>query len=250
MNVSTVRDYRVWDVPTRVFHWVNFLAVLSLIFVGLLMMYKKELGITGVPAKVGLKELHVSIGYVFVINLLLRLVWGFVGNRYARWRRTLPGRGFMTQLHSYWASVQAGQPQTWLGHNPLGRLAVTAMLLLMLVLAGSGLIRAGTDVYYPPFGGLVTEHVAADGVDPTSLKPYDSTGTSPERMAELKAFKGPFGEVHQYAAYMLMALIAIHILFVVRAEIQEGDGLVSAMINGSKRVTGQPVDDPGDRDVR
>lgn len=245
MDHSNIQEYRVWDVPTRVFHWVNFLAVISLIFVGLLMMYKKELGITGVPAKVGLKELHVSIGYVFAANLLLRLLWGFVGNQYARWRSILPGRGFVAQLRSYWASVKAGEPQTWLGHNPMGRLAVSAMLLLMLVLAGSGLIRAGTDVYYPPFGGFVAEHVATDGVDPASLRPYDKTGTDPQRMAELRAFKGPFGELHQYAAFLLMALIVIHILFVVRAEIKEGDGLVSAMINGSKRVTSQPVDGQG-----
>jgi len=242
MADSSIQEYRVWDAPTRIFHWVNFLAVISLIFVGLLMMYRKELGITGVPAKVGLKELHVTIGYVFVINLLVRMLWGFVGNRFARWRTILPGRGFTAQLRSYWASVKAGEPQTWLGHNPLGRLSVIALITLMLVLAGSGLIRAGTDVYYPPFGGLVEDYVATDGTDPASLRPYDPSGTDAARMAELKAFKGPFGEVHKYAAFLLMALILIHILFVVTAEVQEGGGLVSAMFNGKKRLAKSPVD--------
>lgn len=245
MADSNIREYRVWDVPTRLFHWINFLAVIGLIVIGLLMMYKKELGITGVPAKVGLKELHVTIGYVFAVNLLVRLLWGFVGNPFARWRSILPGRGFGAVLRSYWATVKAGEPQTWLGHNPLGRLAVTAMLLVMLTLAGSGLIRAGTDVYYPPFGDMVEDYVAADGTDPDSLRPYDPSGTDAARMSELKAFKGPFGEVHQYAAFLLMALVLIHILFVVLAEIQEGGGLVSAMINGRKRVSDRPVDEPG-----
>ena len=61
---------------------------------------------------------------------------------------------------------------------------------------GSGLVRAGTDVYYPPFGGLVTDYVTATGSDPGALKPYGPTGTDPRRMAELKAFKGPFSLSH------------------------------------------------------
>ena len=234
--------YPVWDLPVRLFHWINFLAVFSLIAVALIMMYKKELGITGVEAKIGLKELHVNIGYVFVSNLLLRLLWGFFANRYGRWRSILPGRGFIGLLRGYVDSIRGGAPQAFLGHNPLGRLAVTAMLLLMLVIAGTGLVRAGTDVYYPPFGGLITDFVAAAGSDPATLKPYDPTATDPGRMAELKAFKGPFGEVHKYAAYSLMAIILLHIFFVIRAEVREGGGLVSAMFRGYKVMDKPPVD--------
>ena len=247
MTYTNIHQYRVWDLPTRIFHWVNFLTVISLIFVGLIMMYKKELGISGVPAKVALKELHVTIGYLFVVNLVWRLIWGFIGNRFARWRNILPGRGFAVTLRDYQASIKAGEPQAWLGHNPRGRLAVTALIGLMLVLAISGLVRAGTDVYYPPFGGLVSDYVASPGTDPDSLKPYDPSGTDADSMASLKAFKGPFGKVHKYAAYTLMALILLHILFVVRAEVSEGGGLVSAMFTGKKMLAGKPVD--GD-DVR
>ena len=242
MNAGQIREYPVWDLPTRIFHWVNLLAVLSLIFVALMMMYKKELGITGLPAKVSLKELHVTIGYVFVINLGWRLLWGFFGNRFARWRNILPGRGFIGTLRTYQASLRAGQPQHWLGHNPRGRLAVTALIALLLVMAISGLVRAGTDVYYPPFGGLVASYVASPGTDPASLQPYNPEGTDAARMATLKAFKGPIGEFHQWTAFVLMALIVLHVLFVVRAELTEGGGLVSAMISGRKMAAGKPVD--------
>jgi len=242
MTDNNIREYRVWDLPTRLFHWVNFLTVISLIFVALMMMYKKELGITGLPPKVALKELHVTIGYIFVINLVWRLLWGFIGNRYARWRNILPGRGFAATLRDYRASIKTGQPQTWLGHNPRGRLAVTALIGLMLVIAVSGLIRAGTDVYYPPFGDLVENYVAAPGTDPDSLQPYDPNGTDAAKMAELKAFKEPVGEVHQYRPFTLMALIVLHILFVVHTEVTEGGGLVSAMFSGRKMLSGKPLD--------
>ena len=243
MNDSTLKKYKVWDLPTRLFHWINFLSVISLIFVGLLMMYKKDLGITSLDAKIGLKELHVSIGYVFAINLLWRLIWGFIGNRFARWSTILPGKGYGAELQSYKASLKAGEPQQFLGHNPLGRLAVSFIVLLLLVMMVTGLIRAGTDVYYPPLGSFAASYVAAPGTDPATIKPYDVTGTDPEQMATLKAFKGPFGEVHLYTAYVLMALIVLRIFVVIRTESREGGGLISAMFSGRKVLSRPPVDD-------
>ena len=243
MNESQLKVYQVWDLPTRLFHWINFTAVISLIFFGLIMLYKKELGITSVEAKIGLKEVHVIIGYIFVLNLGFRLLWGFVGNRYARWRAILPGKGFLQSVQAYKASLGAGNPQQFLGHNPMGRLAITAMLLLLIVMAGTGLIRAGTDIYYPPFGAYVAEYVAAPDTDPASLVPYDPTGTIAEKADRLKAFKKPFGLIHLYSAFILMFIIVVHITAVVYTEVREGGGIISAMFTGRKVLSGKPVDD-------
>jgi len=242
MNESNLRVYKVWDLPTRLFHWINFTAVISLIFFGLVMLYKKELGITSVEAKIGLKEVHVIIGYIFVLNLCIRLIWGFVGNHYARWRTILPGKGFLQSVRDYKSSLAAGNPQQFLGHNPLGRLAITVMLLLLIVMAGTGLMRAGTDIYYPPFGAFVAEYIAAPGTDPASLVPYDPTGTIAEKAERLNAFKGPFGTIHLYTAYILMFIIVVHIAAVVYTEVREGGGIISAMFSGRKVLSGKPVD--------
>jgi Ni/Fe-hydrogenase 1 B-type cytochrome subunit len=243
MNESNLSVYKVWDLPTRLFHWINFTAVISLIFFGLIMLYKKELGISSVEAKIGLKEVHVIIGYIFVVNLGIRLLWGFVGNRYARWRAILPGKGFLQSVHDYKTALGAGKPQQFLGHNPMGRLAITFMLLLLIIMAGTGLIRAGTDIYYPPFGAYVAEFVAAPNTDPDSLIPYDPTGTDAEKVDRLKAFKGPFGIIHLYTAYILMFIIVVHIAAVVYTEVREGGGIISAMFTGKKVLSGKPVDD-------
>ncbi|PIW47365.1 MAG: cytochrome B [Zetaproteobacteria bacterium CG12_big_fil_rev_8_21_14_0_65_54_13] len=242
MAEAMLKQYRVWDAPTRIFHWVNFGTVLLLLLVGLLMLYKKDLGITSLDAKIAIKEVHILIGYIFALNLLLRLVWGFVGNRFALWRNIVPGRGFGAQLAAYVASIKSGRPQQFLGHNPLGRLAVVLLMLMLLSQAITGLVRAGTDVYYPPFGSTFAAQVAADGVDPASLKPYDKTGTDAVKLKALGAFKGPFGEVHLYTAYALLALILLHIIAVVRAEISEGGDLVSAMFSGRKTLSREPED--------
>ena len=242
MSNITLQQYKVWDVPTRVFHWLNFLTIISLIFVGLVMLFKKELGITGIEAKVGLKEVHVIIGYVFLFNFTWRILWGFIGNQYARWNQVLPPKGFKDTLKNYIASVKQGQPQQYAGHNPMGRLAILFIFLLMATLAMTGLIRAGTDIYYPPFGSLVTGYIAEPGTDPESIQPYVAAGTDPAKSKNLKAFKGPFGSVHIYASYVLMFMIVLHIFFVVRAEVTENGSIISAMFTGKKLLSKKPVD--------
>jgi Ni/Fe-hydrogenase 1 B-type cytochrome subunit len=67
----------------------------------------------------------------------------------------------------------------------MGRLAITFILLLMLTMAVTGLVRAGTDIYYPPFGSLVAEYIAAPGTAPDSIKPYIPEGTDKEKVEKL-----------------------------------------------------------------
>jgi len=242
MNTTQLKEYKVWDLPTRLFHWINFTTIIGLILFGLIMLYKKELGISSVEAKIGLKEVHVIIGYVFVLNLAFRILWGFIGNHFARWRTTLPGKGFLQSVRDYKASLGTDNPQQFLGHNPLGRLAVTVMLVLLIIMAVSGLIRAGTDIYYPPFGAFVADYVAAPGTDPGSLVPYDPAGVDAEKLDRLKAFKGPFGDIHLYAAFTLMFIIVVHIAAVVFTDVREGGSIISAMFTGRKVLSGKPVD--------
>jgi Ni/Fe-hydrogenase 1 B-type cytochrome subunit len=55
MNVNQqqgIKIHSVWDLPVRLFHWVNFLSVMSLLFMGFVMLYEKELGITSLEAKI------------------------------------------------------------------------------------------------------------------------------------------------------------------------------------------------------
>jgi cytochrome b len=236
-----IKIYKVWDLPVRLFHWVNFLSVISLLFMGFIMLYKKELGITSLDAKIALKQVHVIIGYVFVVNLLIRFAWAFIGNRYARWSAFLPHRDGLSDARRY-AEAMRGQPQAYLGHNPLGRLAVAFLLLLMTTMAVTGLVRAGTDIYFPPFGGWVQEYIAADQVPPASLKPYDETQVDAEKFQVLKAFKSPFGKVHLYTAYTLLAMLLLHIAAVIVTDKREGGAIISAMFTGRKYLSGHPRD--------
>ena len=206
------------------------------------MLNKGAIGISGSEAGIGLKTLHVTVGYIFAVNLIIRLVWGFFGSRYSRWSTLLPGKQFRQDMKNYKASVKSGQPQTFIGHNPKGRLSVMVLLLFLTGMMITGMIRAGTDIYYPPFGNIAAKYVAAEGIKPSDIKPYDKTGTDADKLAGLQAFKKPFGVIHIYAAYILWLLILIHLIAVIGAEIKGEGTLVSAMFSGKKHLPREPQD--------
>ena len=242
MQTKELYEYKVWDLPTRLFHWINFTTVILLIIFGLLMLYKKDLGITSTDAKIGLKVVHVTIGYVFVANLVVRIIWGFIGNQYARWRTLIPASGHKQAVRTYIESVKQGEALQFVGHNPLGQVAIVVIFLCLIIMATTGLIRAGTDIYYPPFGSIAAEYVAQPGVDPGSLVPYDTSAVDKEKYDALKTFKKPFGTIHIYTSYFLMFLIVLHIAAVVRVEVKEGGSIISAMFTGKKLLRNKARD--------
>ena len=240
--MSDLKSYFVWDANIRWFHWINVLCVLGLIAVAVAILNAKTLGVS-TEGKILLKTVHVLIGYVFTVNLLWRLIWAFIGSPEARWGAILPiGSGYLNELRAYIASCKAGQPRQYLGHNPVGRIAVTLLLFLLLIQAVTGLVIAGTDIFYPPIGSWIANWIAAPGVDPGTLMPYAKDTYNMVAYDEMRTFRKPFISIHYYGFYVLLAVIAIHILAVVIAEIKEGNNLISAMFNGKKVLNETPVD--------
>jgi cytochrome b len=178
-STQGLRSHAVWDRPTRWFHWINFVCFVALVALGTAILYAKELGVTD-DGKILLKTTHVWFGYVFAVNLAWRIVWAFIGNRHAGWSALLPfGKGYGAALRAYVGELFRGDVRPYLGHNPLARLMVSLLLLLLVVQAVTGLVLAGTDIYYPPFGGWFAGWIAAPGVDPAAIVPYDKTGIDP-----------------------------------------------------------------------
>jgi cytochrome b len=240
--MNDLKAYPVWDAGVRWFHWINLLCLLGLIAVGVVILNAKTLGIPN-DGKILLKTVHVWIGYVFALNLLWRLVWAFIGNPRAHWRAILPGgHGYRDELRGYLTDFRAGRSRQYLGHNPIGRIAVTLLLLLLLVQALTGLVLAGTDLFYPPIGALIAKSIAAPGIDPGTLVPYAKEMYDAAAYETMRAFRKPFITVHYYNFYLLLGLGVIHILAVVVTELREGGNLISAMFTGRKVLSGPPAD--------
>jgi len=242
-GMPELKSYAVWDVSTRWFHWINALCVIALTALGLVILNAGGLGVTN-AGKAALKTIHVSIGYVFVLNLGWRIAWGFLGNQYARWSAMLPGgKGYVHALRSYVAAFLAGHPQQYVGHNPAGRLGVAALLLLIVIQAITGLILAGTDLFFPPLGSWIAEWVAAPGVAPTSLAPYAPEMYDAVAHAEMRALRKPVALVHLYSFYLLSVMVVMHVAAVIVTEVTEGGSIITAMFTGRKIISGRPVDD-------
>ncbi|HLF10816.1 MAG TPA: cytochrome b/b6 domain-containing protein [Gammaproteobacteria bacterium] len=241
----SLSEYRVWDRTQRVFHWVNFLAVVALAVIGTVMLNADRIGIPDDPGMVALKTVHVYVGYVFVLNLLWRFVWAFIGGPFARWRALLPGGPmFGRRLTEFVKGFLAGDAPFYLGHNPLARIFLSLLLLSLIVQGATGIVLAGTDVYMAPLGGAMREWVAADTHDPALVRPYTPESVNAQAYAEMRAFRSPIVEIHEYNYFILLALIVMHIVAAVVSEFREGGAIVSAMFTGRKIHSREPVDAP------
>jgi cytochrome b len=112
---------RVWDAPTRLFHWA-----LAFCFVGLV-----------VTSQVGGMAMvwHFRFGYGVLTLLLFRMVWGLLGGYWSRFSTFVPSPSGL------WPYLQGrGQAPECFGHNPLGALSVLVMLLFLGMQVASGLM--------------------------------------------------------------------------------------------------------------
>jgi cytochrome b len=216
--------------------------VLGLIIVGLILLNGNALGLSA-HGKVLLKRIHVAIGYAVTLNLVWRFVWAFLGNRYARWRAILPGGyGYWAALRAYFVSFLSGEPQEYVGHNPAARLAIAVLFLLLLIQTATGLVLAGTDLFWPPFGMWFARWVAAAGIDPAMVSPLAADTIDQTAFQAMRAFRRPFAMIHVYASYVLAGVIVLHIAAVVVTELREGGNIISAMFTGRKILDRLPPD--------
>jgi len=111
---------RVWDLPTRLFHWLIVLLVAG----------------SYVSRKLHAMPMHYLLGYAMLALLLFRLGWGFAGSETARFNRFLvsPLAGLR-----HLARWRVREPDTQVGHNAAGGWMVLILLLLLAVQTGSGL---------------------------------------------------------------------------------------------------------------
>lgn len=230
-------EVKVWDRSIRVFHWINVMCLLALMTIGSAILYADFLGISS-AGKITLKIMHAYVGYVFTFNLIWRLVWGFISSRYARWGSVVPfGRGYLGELKGWLRGVRTGETTEYQGHNPAGRLMLLALYVLLVAQMCTGLVLAGTDLYFPPFGHEFAEWATGAGEDHSrlvGLEPGAKELLDPEGYAAMRQFREPFIALHKLFFWLLLGAGILHVTAVVIDEIRNGNGLVSAMISGKK----------------
>lgn len=219
-NNNIYTDVNVWDWQTRVLHWINAILIITLVVLALSVDGMKLLGVEK-PIRRSVKEIHAYIGYFFILTLTLRVIWGFVGNSYARWLGIIPYK--KEQRQAIWVYIRwylsglKEKPPIVIGHNPLGSFLYIVLFIMLIVQAGTGLLLAGLEFNLFPaslfFRGLGKE--------------------------AKESFEDTFGEIHEFGLWFILFFIVAHIFGLIIHEVKEKTGLFSSMIHGKKYFSGR-----------
>lgn len=112
----------VWDLPTRVAHWL-----LVICFVGAISTEESERW----------RLFHVTFGYTMFGLVLFRIIWGFIGSRYSRFIEFVRSP---QEVLDYSLNTISGKGKRYIGHNPLGSVAILVMLALILLITVTGYV--------------------------------------------------------------------------------------------------------------
>jgi cytochrome b len=185
-TAPTTQRIKLWDAPTRLFHWSLVAAIAAALVTGL---------VGG-----NWMELHGKAGLFISGLLVFRLVWGFVGNRYARFVHFIPTPSrVLAYVRGHWQGM---------GHNPLGALSVLALLLLLTAQVGTGLFGNDEIAFTGPLAARVSEAL--------SLR---------------------LTHWHHGLAKLLYLLLGLHVAAIAFYRLVKKDDLVKPMLTGFKDVT-------------
>lgn len=213
----------VWDWPTRVLHWLNAIIVIALIALMLGAEWMEELGVEKALRR-PVKEWHAYLGHVFMITLSLRIIWGFIGNKYARFSDILPIKGWQWQAigHNikWYLSGFKGRAAKAIGHDPLAALFYTVLFIVLISQALTGMLLSGAEFKTFP-GTLFTGGMSEEAIE---------------------GLEEALEELHEAGFLFIIFFIAAHLAGLIAHELKEKTGLLTSMVNGKKCLRKEDVD--------
>ncbi len=217
-HVSFGRVY-VWQLPVRMYHWVNALCVAALACTGYLIGHPFALQSGGEAYNNywfgTVRFIHFLSAFVFFFNFLFRLYWGFVGNKYARWGNFIPHRkeqftemADVLKVDMLQAKIK---PLASIGHNSLAGVSyfISFLAFLFQSITGFGMYAAM------------------------------STAALPRLFAWIVPMMGGDFAVRQWHHMMMWFFIIfsmVHVYLVFYHDYVEGRGIISSMAGGWKFI--------------
>lgn len=179
-------EIKVWDRVVRISHWL-----LAFAFATLYLEYRKF-------------PLHPYAGYLVLIVVLARIVWGFVGPGAARFSSFWFGP---RQMFSYFRSAIKGHAEYHFSHNPLGAAMVYALLAMIIADTLLGLLAYSASQQLGPFGALVPD-----------------------------AWEENLIIVHSWMGHLTALLVVGHLLGVIWAARLHRENYALSMLTGIRRI--------------
>ncbi len=219
IKIHQMRRVYVWELPVRIYHWLNAGCILVLIatgfFIGdpLAIMSSKEA--TNQFLMGWVRFLHFAAAYIFLFNFLFRLYWGFVGNKYSQWHQFIPrDKKFFEEI---WQILKIdilqlrGKEHVGIGHNALAGFIyfLTFIAFLIQIITGFGLYANTSHWWLPQMFSWVKPLFGGD--------------------IELRS-------IHHWAMWFFILFSVVHVYLVFYHDYVEGRGEISSMGGGWKFI--------------
>ena len=218
MNSRTkyIRVY-VWELPVRVYHWLNALCILLLAITGFLIAHPIAIA-SGAEASFSywfgtVRFIHFAAAYVFTAVIAFRIYWSFVGNGFARWTNFLPlkRKQFVDSVTVVKVEMLqvSNAPMDFIGHNPIAYFSYSFVFLLSFfqIASGFALYAPTSAAWFPSFFSWMIPLFGSE----QSLRTF-----------------------HYGAMWAFGLFVLVHVYLVVYQEQVEGNGALSSMVGGWK----------------
>ena len=185
-------------------------------------------------------SLHAWAGYIVGMYLLMRILWGFVGGKYARFGSFIHSPG---TIISYLKNLIARKPQHYIGHNPAGGAMVIALLVCLAGTTLTGMKLYAVEENKGPFAitahqlqlkiqsaSFITEAKAEDDDEDEGSKDLDIDHKADKQAEEF------WEELHELFANLTLLLVFLHVGGVIVSGFIDKEKLVKAMITGKKDI--------------
>jgi Ni/Fe-hydrogenase 1 B-type cytochrome subunit len=217
-SISIGRVY-VWQLPVRLYHWINALAVTTLAVTGYFIGWPLALRTSGEASFSywfgTIRFIHFVAAFVFFFNFLFRLYWGFVGNQYAKWENFILHRKEQLREVADVLSVDILQarakPLPSIGHNSLAGFTyfLTFLAFLFQSATGFGMYAAMSDAWLPHLFAWIVPLMGGD----FAVRQW-----------------------HHLMMWFFVLFSIVHVYLVFYHDYVEGRGVTSSMVGGWKFI--------------
>ena len=216
---AQLQEVYVWQLPVRIFHWVNALCIVVLCVTGFVIGDPPAIMHATQPEEIywfgWVRLAHFIAAFVFITNFIVRIYWMFAGNMFARWNNYIPLT--KRQWRGIFETVKVDvllltpKPIYDIGHNSLAALTYSGVFVLMAIqsLTGLGMFYASSDSI----------------VAPAFVNGLQSVGGF---------FPGRY--VHHVLMWAFVLFMVVHVYLVFYHDYIERNGVASSIIGGWKFI--------------
>jgi Ni/Fe-hydrogenase 1 B-type cytochrome subunit len=158
-GTTPLREVYVWELPVRLYHWINALCIVIQCITGFLIASPTNV-MTGTDAYFNysmgtVRFIHFTVAFVFFFNFLFRIYWGFAGNDFSRWYNFIPLKVCqwkeILNVIKLDVLMVTKKPIDSIGHNSLASFIyfITFLIFLVQCLTGFGMYSAMSDKFIP-----------------------------------------------------------------------------------------------------